>query len=711
MAPSSDGLDALLEEIWNDADRGNLRPVEDYLRRCPPERHEELRAEYLAAQGEFVVRGDGLPSPGTDADTEIEPTLPKPADAGGGDRRPGPQGTVLPKMIGRYRVLGELPGGGMGRLFLGEDPTIRRKVVLKTTKFSAETELSGKEALGRLRREARAGGRLSHPNVCPVLDVVEEGGSLYVVMPFIEGETLHEVIERAKGRKPGPQAGDTWWLSLGRESDGGGESRERDLAESRPIRSSLAPGELPILIRTVETIAGAMHEVHELGIVHRDLKPGNIMIQPDGDPVILDFGLAVNFDIAAADRDTLDGMLIGTIPYMAPEQAEGRVRDIDRRTDIYALGVILFEMLTLRRPFERSNKEALLNRIARGDPPRVRSYNPRVNADLEAVCLRCLERDPAKRYSTAADLANDLEAVRFLRPVTARRVTAVGRAWRFCRRNKVAAAAIGVGAVLLSIVLVLWFTWVPGSKVESMVAVARFFAAGDPDDSLRDGARTAVGDAQVFKKMVALATVDKVKALELAAKHILRSGVSEALGPTGLTFDPEPEFRFRGAAEPHVDYRIVVRDELGEKVHSWEVKDSARDGSGVIITRLPGRLPMPDGRPRRYSWTVESFSHGTRLNLEEPVVFALAPEAHRTALRGLLNGQPRTPSEHLVQAKAHLLLGQYQDALLAIEQSGVIADPVLAARVEGLRYLCTALASGERWALDYLAGIATSRGE
>jgi serine/threonine-protein kinase len=298
----------------------------------------------------------------------------------------------LPTIAG-YTVFGEIGRGGMGVIYRGHQVSLDRPVALKVLRKDASTDMRE-----RFRSEAEAAARLRHPHVAQVYDAGTCDGRPYFAMEFLDGGTL----ARKLGGRPQPPA------------------------EAATV---------------VEALARAAQHAHENGVVHRDLKPSNVLLAANGTPKIADFGLARQ---TVSGLGTRTGDLLGTPSYMAPEQAAGRSHQSGPAGDIYSLGAVLYECLTGRPPFQGGSLIETLEQVQSQPVTPPRQLDPCVSADLEAICLKCLEKEPGKRYITAGQLADDLR--RFLdgRPVSVRPVGALGRLGHWCRRNRVAAGAIAV---------------------------------------------------------------------------------------------------------------------------------------------------------------------------------------------------------------------------------------------------------------------------
>jgi WD40 repeat protein/tRNA A-37 threonylcarbamoyl transferase component Bud32 len=309
---------------------------------------------------------------------------------------------ALPSVPG-YEVLEEL-GRGMGVVYKARQTRLKRLVALKMIR---DGSYAGADKLARFRAEAEAVARLQHPNIVQIHEVGEHDGLPFFSMEFVEGGNLAREL--------------------------GGIPRAAKKAAA-----------------LVEALARAMHYAHERGVVHRDLKPANVLVTADGTLKIADFGLAKRLDLDQGQ--TQSGAILGTAGYMAPEQAAGRSKTIGPAADVYALGAILYEALTGRAPFNGETTIDTLQQVIAADPVAPSRLQPRVPRDLETVCLKCLEKDPRKRYASALALADDLR--RFLNdePIRARPVGGAERLWRWCRRNpRVAGLLVAVATLLLAV--------------------------------------------------------------------------------------------------------------------------------------------------------------------------------------------------------------------------------------------------------------------
>jgi WD40 repeat protein/serine/threonine protein kinase len=402
---------------------GERVPAEDYLRR-----HPAVAASAEAAldliYGEFLLRerpdpyeyrrrfpehADALRDQialhravSADPGSEAETLSPSGGESPGGE-------VALPAVPG-YEVLGELGRGGMGVVYRARQAGLNRVVALKVILAG---EHAGEAERARFRAEAEAVARLQHPNVVQVHEVGEHGGLPFFSLEYVEGGSLADRLDGT-------------------------------------------PWPAPRAAALVETLARAVRAAHERGVVHRDLKPANVLLTADGTPKVTDFGLAKRLD---ADKGpTQTGAVVGTPNYMAPEQAAGQGKAVGPAADVYALGALLYELLTGRPPFKGPTPLDTVLQVLADEPVPPARLQPRTPRDLETICLRCLRKEPARRYASALDLADDLRRFRSGQPVRARPTRPWERAAKWARRRPAVAGLLALTLLVAALGLagILW---------------------------------------------------------------------------------------------------------------------------------------------------------------------------------------------------------------------------------------------------------------
>ena len=314
--------------------------------------------------------------------------------------------------FGDYDLLQELGHGGMGVVFLARQRTADRMVALKLIRRDYLAQLSDKwrdEMMQRFRTEVRAAASVDHEHIVTVYEVGEVEGQPFFSMQYVPGTSLREILAK------GP-------------------------LENRVAAKYLMP------------VARAIHSAHQQGVLHRDLKPGNLLIDSRSDrALVADFGLA---KLLEADTEvTKAGVTLGSPPYMSPEQARD-ASHVTRAADVYSLGATLYHMLTGRPPLQAATVAETLCQVLQREPALPHELNAAVDRDLEAVCMKCLEKEPARRYASADELADELERYLNGQPVRARPIGHVGRLWRWCRNNRLTASLVLAFITILAIAAV-----------------------------------------------------------------------------------------------------------------------------------------------------------------------------------------------------------------------------------------------------------------
>jgi eukaryotic-like serine/threonine-protein kinase len=404
MNDRDERLANLLNDLENDRRAGRV-PEIDQLSRQNPDLAEELRQLWAIAQVAQVAARST-----TNGDRSAR-------------RIDAPSSGSLPRTFGDYVLLQEQGRGGMGIVYKAKQSSLDRTVALK---MLLHGDVASSEDRARIRAEARAAGLLQHPNIIPVHEVGEHDGRDFFTMPFIEGRSLASVL--ADGPLP-------------------------------PHESA----------RLVATLAKAVEHAHQQGIIHRDLKPGNVLLaaSPDGSdvnpsstlppnvdsrssspdssrtPMIADFGLAKHL-VSERESLTQTGAIVGTPSFMPPEQAAGNRGRIGPASDVYSLGAILYNCVTGRPPFQAATRIDTLFMVLEQDPVPPRLINPRVDRDLELICLKCLQKSPEMRYASAADLARDLEAYLGGEPLSIR--ASFATCWAGCSGRRITSRFWKTGA-------------------------------------------------------------------------------------------------------------------------------------------------------------------------------------------------------------------------------------------------------------------------
>ena len=372
-------------------------------------------------------------------------------------------GLVVGQALGDYELLEELGRGGMGVVYRARQRSLDREVALKVIRAG---QLATDEERQRFAREAHAAAAASHPGIVPVYEIGEHTGHAYLAMQRVPGGSLAEHLARVRSTPP-PAS----WAGP---------------------RAAVRPAPLAPVVTIVRQVALAIQHAHEHGILHRDLKPANILLDAEDRPLVADFGLAKRMD--GDSLATAHGAIVGTAGYMAPEQAAGGAATV--ASDVYGLGAILYELATGRPPFAGATVLDTLDQVRTAEPAHPAALDARVDADLAAICLQCLDKNPQARYRSAADLADDLGRWLDGRPVVARRLGALARGARWCWRHP-ERAALALAAAALVVVLALM------AAAELRTARdARAYARGRAAEILAGNRYTAWHAAQTVRRRI-----------------------------------------------------------------------------------------------------------------------------------------------------------------------------------------------------------------
>jgi serine/threonine protein kinase len=474
------GLRLLHPLLVYDADAGEVlflnsrhgKAKVEYL--CYTSGEQQERAELAGEQRELLRRVLNVP-PEAVAPQEWAARL---AEEEGKEGAAGSEEGPAPRHLGEFDLVSRLGRGGMGVVYRAWQPSLRRQVALKELLRSGDPK-----AEARFAREIRALGQVDHPHLVKIYASGSEGEHWFYAMELVEGTTLAAVCDRLQQRASSARDLDlpTWHEAVSTACDATRKA-EAPLSDAGPIPAASAADAAPPrpsppggrtyvrhVVELLRQVSEAAQALHDKGIIHRDIKPGNVMVTVDGSAaVLMDLGLAQVAD-EVEGRLTRTRQFVGTLRYASPEQVRAVVR-LDARSDVYSLGATLWELLTLRPLFgatEQTPTPELMEKIQLEEPGRVRTWNPAVPRDLQAVVEKCLHKDPRKRYGSARELEEDLG--RFLdgKPVKARRVTGLERGWMWVKRRPALAA---LGSVIVAAALALaggWVAWLNDARVKA----------------------------------------------------------------------------------------------------------------------------------------------------------------------------------------------------------------------------------------------------
>ncbi|MDA1049287.1 MAG: protein kinase [Planctomycetota bacterium] len=494
---------------------------------------------------------DAWPTPGrSSGSTPAETSQPVDTNAAA-PKTPGQ--SQIPETLGRFQIKSLLGAGAFGTVYRAYDPVLEREVALKVPQASM---VGNEEAAARFLREAKAAAQLTHPNIVPVFDAGSDGAHIFIASKFIEGQTLDAALD--EGRIDHQQAA-----------------------------------------AILRQLADALAYAHNQGVIHRDIKPSNIMLDQQGQPHVMDFGLARLSD--EQQKLTLDGSLLGTPAYMSPEQAGEPGLEVGPASDQYSLGVVLYELLCHQKPFS-GPLASLIYQIRKEEPPAPRTIRSAIPRDLEIICLKAMAKESDKRYVNCHEFAEDLQRWLQDQPILARRASVAERLQRWCRRNPVSAALCALSLSLLIAV--------------AITAGAGYFAtraALVKADSERDKAKTAESEA-----MAALHASERSRyftQIALADREWQTANTAEA---EKLLHEAPPEYRnlewyyLQHLCRPNV---VTIEGHAGRSVFGVafspdgkHVATAGEDGTAVIWNSETGELQRTLSGHVGTVWSV-AYSH------------------------------------------------------------------------------------------------------
>jgi tRNA A-37 threonylcarbamoyl transferase component Bud32/tetratricopeptide (TPR) repeat protein len=530
------------------------------------------------------------------------------------------------RKLGKFELIDLVGAGAFGSVFMARDPELDRVVAIKVPRTGS---LGSAENMDRFLREARSVAQLRHPAIVPVYEVSQHEGVPFLVSEFVRGTTLADL-----------------------------------LTAHRPTFRDTA--------RLIATVAGALQYAHEQGVVHRDVKPSNIMLDEKGEPHLMDFGLAKRD--AGEITMTIEGQVLGTPAYMSPEQAGGEAHSVDGRSDVYSLGVVLYQLLTGELPF-RGNARMLIQQVLHDEPRPPRALNDRVPRDLDTICLKAMAKEPGQRYASAAELAGDLERFLNNQPIHARPPNAWYRFRKFAGRHRPLVG--GVTATFLALLLGVVGTSIAWAKAQRESDRARNAEREQRIELARTSAQAARLASQRGQWQSALDHYSK--ALEL--------GHEDEVGLRLRRLDCYLALMQYPAVLAELD-ALAARNDLGRHAGTvllwqaeaamWSPKKDGKDPLELVRMAIARGLPPAEEAYAR-AWSETSVPKATRLLEKAMELDPFHPRAYSTLIT-LLFLQGRLDEARLALARATLVLPDSPQLIVTQALLAAIAGDLAAAK-------------------------------
>ncbi len=638
------------------------------------------------------------------------------------DRLPNSRDEVARGMIGRvigdFQIRREIGRGGMGIVYEAVQRSLDRVVAVKVLTAPVGTSEAAK---ARFKREAQAAAKLHHANIVPIYAQGESDGIFYYAMELVRGRTVHQIIDEARGAADANRLGatETRILDGSRASLTGSASASWTQGPDAGTGTSPNLGsdststttveELDNVARLTATVADALEYAHNAGVIHRDIKPHNLILGNDGRLCVSDFGLA---RVREEPGLTLTTEFLGSPLYMSSEQVSGGASQVDHRTDVYSLGVTLYEWLTLRPPFRGERRDQVVNQILYADPIPPRALNPSIPAALETICLKAIERDPKRRYQTAAEMAADLRAYVQRQAIKARPPGLFIRLTKVAQRRRV--AILGASLVLVCGLFAVskYSDWSESRRVDRTPTAPRPAVTTptpyEPRTSVRpeQPSPSGLGDRTSVDATLSPVPAARVEPLPRPAESPPGLLDLEAALEAGASRGDE----LRAALSPLIgadDGSLAAQLDAFERYVAGELANVL---AGLHAPVAQDLMMQPDRRPADEAY----FQAATNESADDQAALQRLDEAlqqdpkhyfarHLRAVllcrrfrfqemlaeaRTLVELRPNQPPSHMILGTSLLLTGDYQEALAQLEATRELqqADTAWLLTLKGLCY-------------------------